>query len=180
MTTFSSEIVFHAASDEPHRAAKVTLRGTSTFRTSFSLPPPLELLNNFLTQLRLNLLSIQFTSESGSVSFFSPHPMPEPCCGFSLLLIRQTQARRPSLCDGCRRGDGPAGKGDTPCVRSAIVVVAMVAIVVVAREMAVACLTRPPHAVTGIIDARRCSALWECGREERTTVNEFRRNRDCP
>lgn len=50
-------------------------------------------------------------------------------------------------------------------MRSAIVVVAMVAVVVVAREMAVACLTRPPRAVTSIIDARRCSALWECGRE---------------
>lgn len=119
----------------------------------------------FLTRLRLSLLSIQFTSESRSVSFFLPHPMPEPCCGFSLLLIRQQQARRPLLCDGCRRGAGPAGKGDTPCVRSAIVVVAMVVIVVVAREMAVACLTRLPRAVTGIIDARCCSALWECGRE---------------
>lgn len=49
-------------------------------------------------------------------------------------------------------------------MRSAIVVVAMVAVVVVAREMAVACLTRPPRAVTGVIDAHRCLALWECGR----------------
>ena len=72
------------------------------------------------------------------------------------------------LCDGCRRGAGPAGKGgDTPRVRSAIVVVAMVDIVVVAREMAVACLTRPPRAVTSVIDARRCLALWECRREGR-------------
>lgn len=83
---------------------------------------------------------------------------------FSLLLIQQQQAWRPSLCDGCRRGAGPAGKGDTPRVRSAIVVLAMVAAVVVAREMAVACLTRPPRAVTGVIDAHRCLALWECGR----------------
>lgn len=50
-------------------------------------------------------------------------------------------------------------------MRSAIVVVVMVAVVVVAREMAVACLTRPPRAVTSIIDARRCLALWECRRE---------------
>lgn len=48
---------------------------------------------------------------------------------------------------------------------SAIVVVAMVAVVVVAREMVVACLTRPPCAVTGVIDARHCLALWECRRE---------------
>lgn len=76
---------------------------------------------------------------------------------------------------------GQQGKGETPRVCSAIVVVAMVAIVVVAREMAVACLTRPPRAVTSVIDARRCLALWECRREgERTTANEFRRNRDSP
>lgn len=48
---------------------------------------------------------------------------------------------------------------------SAIVVVAMVAVAVVAREMAVACLTRPPRAVTSFIDARPSSELWECGRE---------------
>lgn len=51
-----------------------------------------------------------------------------------------------------------------PPARAAIVVVAMVAVVVVAREMAVACLTCPPRAVTGVINARRCLALWECGR----------------
>lgn len=91
--------------------------------------------------------------------------MPEPCCGFSLLVIWQQQARRPTLCDIYRRGAGPAGKGDTPCVYSAIVVVAMVAVVVVAWEMAVACLTCPPCAVTSIIDARCSSALWERRRE---------------
>lgn len=50
-------------------------------------------------------------------------------------------------------------------MRSAIVVVAMVAVVVVAREMAVACLTRLSRAVTSIIDARCSSELWECKRE---------------
>lgn len=129
--------------------------------------------------LRKKLLSIHFISESRSVSSFSPHPMPAPCCGFSLLVIQQQRARRPSLCAGCRREAGPAGKGDTPRVRSPIVVAAMVAAAMVAREMAVACLTRPPRAVTVLLmhaAARYCGS--EVGRAERTTVNEFRRKRD--
>lgn len=72
---------------------------------------------------------------------------------------------------GCGRGAvGLQGKG-TPSLfshlSSAIVVLVTVAIAVVAKEMAVACLTRPSRAVASVIDAHCCSALWEGRREGR-------------
>jgi hypothetical protein len=64
----------------------------------------------------------------------------------------------------CQQWQGPR-KG-TPLCATEIVVVAM-EVVMVTMVMVVVRLTRPPHVVTGVIDARHCSALWECRREGR-------------
>lgn len=138
----------------------------SNSTTSLSVPLPLELLNN-AAKLGSDWISRPFSS-----------PQNQDHSAFSrLILCRSRAVDLVCFWSSSSRHGGPRcvmaaggelgqqGRGDTPRVCSAIVVVAMVAIVVVAREMAVACLTCPPRAVTSVIDARRCLALWECRRE---------------
>lgn len=90
--------------------------------------------------------------------------------------------RRPSLHGDCRRGAGPAGKGNTPCVLSGNC----------CRgdggrgggcQGDGGCLSDPsPPVLSPALlmptAAQHCGSAG--GRAERTTVNEFRRNGDSP